>query len=191
MSEDNNNTKKIEDYDVEEAEDIVRSLHGTRTRSRMVSDITGLSSEVRRRPGRRSVSDVSGMVLLARLDEELPADAEHARRRRQKSSADVVAKMHTTGQLSTIDLRLAEGVTSYGTRRERKESGLSDKEFIEKIEALEVYEEEFEFNEEGLSSEEAARRLEQYGPNELPEKVDPKWLVFIRQFWAPMPIMIW
>jgi H+-transporting ATPase len=21
--------------------------------------------------------------------------------------------------------------------------------------------------------------------------VDPKWLIFLRQFWAPMPIMIW
>jgi H+-transporting ATPase len=71
------------------------------------------------------------------------------------------------------------------------ESGLSDKEFSEKIEAVEEYEEEFEFNEKGLSSEEAAKRLAQFGPNKLPEKEDPKWLLFLRQFWAPMPIMIW
>lgn len=185
-------SKKIEDYDVEEARDVVPSLHdGWRRRSRMVSDITELVSEASRRSGRRTVSDVSGMVLLKRLDEDLPANAEHARRRRQKSSADVVAKFHSTGQLSTFDLKMAEGVVSYGSHRQRVESGLSDKEFSEKIEAVEVYEEEFEFNEKGLPSEEAAKRLAQYGPNELPEKVDPKWLVFLRQFWAPMPIMIW
>jgi len=55
---------------------------------------------------------------------------------------------------------------------------------------LEEYQ-KFEFNEKGLSSEEAAKRLEQYGRNELPEKKDPLWLVFLRLFWAPMPIMIW
>ncbi|EEC48516.1 P3A, P type ATPase, partial [Phaeodactylum tricornutum CCAP 1055/1] len=44
---------------------------------------------------------------------------------------------------------------------------------------------------EGLTAEEAAKRLELYGRNELPEHVDPKWLIFLRQFWAPMPIMIW
>lgn len=52
-------------------------------------------------------------------------------------------------------------------------------------------EEEFEFNEKGLTSEEAAKRLAQYGRNELPETREPKWLLFLRQFWAPMPIMIW
>ena len=56
---------------------------------------------------------------------------------------------------------------------------------------LNSFTEQFEFNEKGLTSEEAAKRLEKYGRNELPEKTDPKWLVFLRQFWAPMPIMIW
>ena len=38
----------------------------------------------------------------------------------------------------------------------------------------------FELNEKGLTSKEAAERLKRYGPNELPEKIDPKWLVFLR-----------
>jgi magnesium-transporting ATPase (P-type) len=38
---------------------------------------------------------------------------------------------------------------------------------------------------------EAEKRLKEFGRNELPEKVTPSWLVFLKQMWAPMPIMIW
>ena len=38
---------------------------------------------------------------------------------------------------------------------------------------------------------EAARLLKEHGPNELPEKKTPSWLVFLNQMKAPMPIMIW
>lgn len=44
---------------------------------------------------------------------------------------------------------------------------------------------------EGLTTQEAAALLEQYGKNELPEKVVPKWYIFLSLFWQPMPIMIW
>lgn len=43
----------------------------------------------------------------------------------------------------------------------------------------------------GLTSEEAAQRLEQYGPNELKTESTPKWYQFMEQFWRPMAIMIW
>eukprot|EP00899_Mesostigma_viride_P013728 jgi/Mesvir1/22356/Mv17859-RA.1 len=43
----------------------------------------------------------------------------------------------------------------------------------------------------GLTSEEAARRLKQYGRNELPEKVVSKWRLLLEQFTQPMPIMVW
>ena len=33
--------------------------------------------------------------------------------------------------------------------------------------------------------------LEQWGRNELEEKRTPSWLVFVRQLYFPMPIMIW
>ena len=43
----------------------------------------------------------------------------------------------------------------------------------------------------GISSSEAAELLELHGPNELVEKVKPKWKLFLEQFTAPMPIGIW
>jgi magnesium-transporting ATPase (P-type) len=89
------------------------------------------------------------------------------------------------------DLQLAEVVQELGTRRKRISSGISDMLVQEKLETIAETVTEFELNEEGLTSEEAAIRLKIHGPNELPEKIDPKWLVFLRQFWAPMPIMIW
>jgi len=43
----------------------------------------------------------------------------------------------------------------------------------------------------GLTSDLAAKLLQQYGRNELEDKQKPKWLIFLEQLWAPMPIMIW
>eukprot|EP00475_Leptophrys_vorax_P025001 TRINITY_DN3479_c0_g3_i1.p1 TRINITY_DN3479_c0_g3~~TRINITY_DN3479_c0_g3_i1.p1 ORF type:complete len:960 (+),score=272.83 TRINITY_DN3479_c0_g3_i1:233-2881(+) len=50
---------------------------------------------------------------------------------------------------------------------------------------------DFQFNEVGLSQHEADIRLRRFGPNCLPEKVVPKWWIFVSQFIEPMPIMIW
>eukprot|EP01116_Phalansterium_solitarium_P007555 TRINITY_DN202_c0_g1_i4.p1 TRINITY_DN202_c0_g1~~TRINITY_DN202_c0_g1_i4.p1 ORF type:complete len:804 (+),score=375.80 TRINITY_DN202_c0_g1_i4:102-2513(+) len=44
---------------------------------------------------------------------------------------------------------------------------------------------------EGLTSEQHAVLLMQYGRNELAEKSTPKWLMFLQQLYGPMPIMIW
>jgi H+-transporting ATPase len=43
---------------------------------------------------------------------------------------------------------------------------------------------------EGLSDSEAARRLDQYGPNEIPEKKANPLLKFLSYFWGPIPWMI-
>ena len=43
----------------------------------------------------------------------------------------------------------------------------------------------------GITSQEAAKLLLEYGRNELPETVIPKWYIFVSQLWQPMPIMIW
>jgi H+-transporting ATPase len=43
---------------------------------------------------------------------------------------------------------------------------------------------------EGLDGEEAARRLAQIGPNELPEKTRNPILEFLSYFWGPIPAMI-
>jgi H+-transporting ATPase len=186
--EDNDNEprKSNNDVDEEEARDTVSSLKSPQTRVRQgnLSDITSMisSSFEGYRRERRVMSDISQMVSV---------DGQHRRQRtRQKSSSDVLVKLNQRVVFGYDDLKLAEQVSALGTKRERIESGLSDKEFLEKIEEKEEYE-AFDFNYEGLTSEEAERRLAEYGPNELPEKVDPKWLVFLRQFWAPMPIMIW
>lgn len=43
----------------------------------------------------------------------------------------------------------------------------------------------------GLTSEQSSRLFQQHGPNSLPEKIVPKWYIFVSQLWQPMPIMIW
>eukprot|EP01038_Epipyxis_sp_PR26KG_P012711 gene12711-17047_t len=43
----------------------------------------------------------------------------------------------------------------------------------------------------GLNSLEAQDLLKVHGRNELEDKHIPKWLIFLQQLWAPMPIMIW
>jgi H+-transporting ATPase len=43
---------------------------------------------------------------------------------------------------------------------------------------------------EGLSSEEAAKRLQQYGTNEIQEKKRSRLISFLRFFWGPIPGMI-
>ena len=43
----------------------------------------------------------------------------------------------------------------------------------------------------GLPEGEAKALLAKWGPNELPEKKTPKWLIFLMLFVQPMPVMIW
>ena len=42
----------------------------------------------------------------------------------------------------------------------------------------------------GLSSSEAAKRFQQYGPNEIAEKKRSPVVAFLRYFWGPIPWMI-
>ncbi|MBI1194870.1 MAG: HAD-IC family P-type ATPase [Gammaproteobacteria bacterium] len=42
----------------------------------------------------------------------------------------------------------------------------------------------------GLTSDEAGRRLSQYGPNEIVEHEEPLWKRLFRRFWGPIPWMI-
>jgi H+-transporting ATPase len=44
---------------------------------------------------------------------------------------------------------------------------------------------------EGLTTAQAEDLLRQYGRNELPEKVTPKWQIFLMLLIQPMPAMIW
>ena len=45
-------------------------------------------------------------------------------------------------------------------------------------------------SERGLSAEEAQKRLNEYGPNEIKEKSEPLWHRIFRRFWGPIPWMI-
>jgi len=141
-------------------------------------DVSSSGKRIRR----KSVSDVSSLIVMATPSKD---ETYH---KRQKSASEGVTKLHHTGQMKNFDLNMAEEVVEFGTRKQRRESGYLEKEFVENIEEKGY---DFDFNHEGLNSEDAARLLESHGRNELPEKVDPKWLIFLRQFWAPMPIMIW
>jgi H+-transporting ATPase len=185
MGSEKDESKRNDDYDEEEPLDIVSSLHGVKLQSKIKtqSDITGMGLHTKPLPRRRikAVSDISDLVL----DKRLPVES---KRRRQVSSSDVITKFGQAPVLRFDDLNLADQVAAYGTVNERKTS-ISEAEFEDLLKGDEV--EEFAYNFEGLTAEEAAKRLELYGRNELPEHVDPKWLIFLRQFWAPMPIMIW
>ena len=47
-----------------------------------------------------------------------------------------------------------------------------------------------EYTKTGLSSEEVAKKLQQYGPNEIPEKKVSPYRKFLGYFWGPIPWMI-
>jgi len=49
---------------------------------------------------------------------------------------------------------------------------------------------EFNSSKNGLSSEEAERRLAQYGPNALEDRTESKWHKLLSYFWGPLPFLI-
>lgn len=181
--------------DVEEGKDVVPANldyvpQKFRSRVKALSDMTGMELappvkvQNRRRADRRSVSDIAALLNLP------PEAAKDSVYRRVRQSSDVVLKFGQATNLRQDDLRLAEHVAAFGTIADRKEHGVDTDESVRLIEEDE-FEDFFDFNKEGLTSDEAKEALLKYGKNELPEKTEPKWLLFLRQFWAPMPIMIW
>jgi H+-transporting ATPase len=42
----------------------------------------------------------------------------------------------------------------------------------------------------GLTSAQARRRLDEFGPNTVSEKIPPRWRVFLAKFWGPIPWML-
>jgi magnesium-transporting ATPase (P-type) len=177
------------DEEVKEAQggDVVSSLHGaTHPQSKIKnhSDLKGMQEGVKPgRPRRRvkAVSDISDLVLSKRLK-----NSDEHRHLRQISASELVKSFNQAPFLRFDDLKLADTVAAYGPSGSRD---VTDEEFEEIMKDDDPG--DFVFNHKGLTSEEAEARLLEYGRNELPEKVDPKWLIFLRQFWAPMPIMIW
>jgi H+-transporting ATPase len=197
---------KVDENDIEAGGDVIEELpsfprektlsdvsgmgmQNIRKREKILSDVTGMKLDtVRQRVQRGDRRTLSDLVAMMNLPEEVASRP----RRRQISSNDVVRRMQDTAGLA--DLRMAEEVLAHGTLTERQEQGISQEEHEQKLaqkaEGIEPPD-DFVFNKVGFTTEEAEKLLEQYGRNELPEHVDPKWLIFLRQFWAPMPIMIW
>jgi H+-transporting ATPase len=178
--------------DEEEARDVVASLRplgGGRIKTS--SDVTGVTLEGGvARPSRKDRRAVSDLVVMMNL----PPEAEtQIKRRRQKSSSDVITRFQE-GALRDADLNFAERIQVDGTYRERQESGIKESTFVAQVEGEEegfVAPDDFEFNHVGLTTAEAEERLKKYGKNELPEKIDPKWLIFLRLLWGPMPCLLW
>jgi H+-transporting ATPase len=184
----NQNNGVAADEMKEEAKDVVASLHPAPTRKKVLSDISGMPHSASPVKGRRkkTISDISDMVAQKYIPAAEPG---RPRRRRVKSTTDIITKFGQAPALRYDDLKYAEEIAAYGDANERTTTGS-----VSEADLQEMMEDEvspFEFNFKGLTSEEAAVRLEKYGKNELPEKVTPKWLLFLSQFWAPMPIMIW
>jgi Cation transporter/ATPase, N-terminus len=109
------------------------------------------------------------------------------------NSNNVLKKVSQLGMtLGDDDLRYAEEIATHGTRRERRRTtegggggGLGDGPPPSSRDGGSSSD-GFVFNENGLTTDEAQRRLDLYGYNALPEKVDPQWLLLVRILTQPM-----
>jgi len=111
-------------------------------------------------------------------------------RTRQKSAADIIRKMNDPAILMDgADLKLGEMVEQEGTASFR--SGVDMDLDIPEEREHEKLADDFILNHDGLTTDEAAELFKLYGPNALPEKITPKWLIFLKLLIAPMPLMIW
>jgi H+-transporting ATPase len=118
------------------------------------------------------------------------ADPNRVRPRvKQMSAADVIRKMNDPGILmGGADLRMGAMVDRDGSASVRSE----DLQHLDvDIREIDKLPDDFTLNFVGLTSDEATELLLLYGKNELPEKVTPKWIIFLKLLIAPMPIMIW
>lgn len=55
---------------------------------------------------------------------------------------------------------------------------------------MDEFQKRLESSQDGLTQEEAMKRLEKYGPNEIEEKKTNQFLKFLSYFWGPIPWMI-
>ena len=149
---------------------------------------------------RRRTANVTSPATASsdlRLFTNVREEANHHHHNNSNNS-NVLKKVSQLGMtLGDDDLRYAEEIAAHGTRRERrtassKEGGRGSG----GLPPLSSMNEEsrrggggsdgFVFNDIGLTTDEAQRRLDVYGFNVLPEKVDPKWLLLVRILTQPM-----
>jgi H+-transporting ATPase len=112
---------------------------------------------------------------------------------RKPSSADTVRKSSESRLLDQQDLKLVERIIAHKKASEGKIEGVGEAPLIIEDEGdndNDGLAEDFVYS-HGISSAEAAELLEKWGKNSLPEKIVPKWYIFVSQLWQPMPLMIW
>ncbi len=89
----------------------------------------------------------------------------------------------TTSDQPETQSQQAEENSRKAAESENKQGGLKDM-------PLDELKQKLDASDDGLSGDEAQKRFDQYGPNELPEhKVNPI-LAFLGYFWGPIPWMI-
>jgi len=128
---------------------------------------------------------LTGNVEMAAVPTDEPIAIEVARK--NSSSIEVIRRTSDSRLLGVMDLKLAERVEAQRKHSDTKVAvGIPDESELEEDRGDANFVES-----KGLTSQEAAKLLEQWGRNELPEKVVPKWYIFVSQLWQPMPLMIW
>eukprot|EP00928_Gymnodinium_smaydae_P025489 TRINITY_DN20274_c0_g2_i1.p1 TRINITY_DN20274_c0_g2~~TRINITY_DN20274_c0_g2_i1.p1 ORF type:complete len:912 (+),score=213.28 TRINITY_DN20274_c0_g2_i1:128-2863(+) len=96
------------------------------------------------------------------------------------------------GETSALDVEKAAPVYgSTGSTEDLKELRRKSSVFEDAVAAGAVSAALLATGEKGLTSEEARRRLEQFGPNKLPEKEENMCVNLMLEFVQPMPMVIW
>jgi magnesium-transporting ATPase (P-type) len=97
-------------------------------------------------------------------------------------------KADTSPQRIKLNRKLSHQMKEFANAHHLRSSATMP---MEEEEVIAQREASFIFSNNGLTSDEAAERLKKFGKNELPEKKVPKWYIYVKQLWEPMPIMIW
>jgi H+-transporting ATPase len=87
---------------------------------------------------------------------------------------------------SAKDTKSAADVSSPGDAKPAAANGKDD---LKSVAMPELFK-KLDVTKDGLTAAEAAKRLTQYGPNEIAEKADNPFLKFLSYFWGPIPWMI-
>jgi Cation transporter/ATPase, N-terminus len=141
----------------------------------------------RRRTTTTSTSPATAVSADLRLFTNVPEEANHHHQTTSKNS-NVLKKVSQMGMtLGDDDLRYAEEIAAHGTRRERRTARSQEGGRVPPLPpSMNEESDGFVFNDIGLTTDEAQRRLDVYGFNALPEKVDPQWLLLVRILTQPM-----
>ena len=151
--------------------------------------------EKRRKQGRASHVS-SRFVTFPRKDKEKEKKKRKRKRKRKENKRKTEPKGSSAMSINQPLLQVAASGGSEGNNELAitvpRESEEKEKEEMASTDYNQCAEEFLQTNpEEGLSSEEAQRRLQKFGVNALPEEKKDPCMEFLGHFWGPMPIMIW